>query len=214
MPKLLSLNIEGLKRSIDILALPQMFEDAICFARRLSIFYVWIDALCIIQDDDEDKDPEIAKMDHIYWNAILNVGAIAAAESVSDLVSTGLFVDRDPHEISPFAPSIKRENYEQICFTWVDDGWDVHLCARFQRGWVLQERILSRRTVYFGRQLRWECSEIIANEAFLCRIPRLIDWRGVGEPGIDAPFRLRTLLTRRSGDATERLWCDDSNYFD
>jgi hypothetical protein len=66
MPKLLRSNIAAFKRSIDVLALPQTFQDAIVFARRLSIPYVWIDALCIVQDDEEDKGPEIAKMDHIY----------------------------------------------------------------------------------------------------------------------------------------------------
>jgi hypothetical protein len=121
MPTLLSSNIKDLKRSIDILALPQRFQDAIFLARRLGISYVWIDALCIVQDDEEDQGPEIAKMDHIYRNAILNVGAIAAAESDSDLLSTGLFVNHDPQDISPFAIAIKRKDYEHICFAYPED---------------------------------------------------------------------------------------------
>jgi hypothetical protein len=69
-----------------------------------------------VQDDEEDKGPEIAKMDRIYRNAMLNVGAVAAAESNPDPVSTGLFVDRDPREISPFALTIKRKDCEHICY--------------------------------------------------------------------------------------------------
>jgi hypothetical protein len=212
MPKLLSSNIKDLKRNIDVFTLPQTFQDAIFFARRLSISYVWIDALCIVQDDKEDQGPEIAKMDHIYRNAILNVGAVAAAESNSNSLSTGLFVDRDPREITPFALTIKRKDYEHICFAHVDDTWSSSHSALFQRGWVLQERLLSRRTVFFGEQLRWECSETIATEAFPSRIPGLAGPPGLGLPGINAPLRLGTVLKRRYGTATQKYKCDSHNY--
>src|SRR5947209_1194200 len=48
----------------------------------MDIAYIWIDALCIIQDDEEDKEKEIKNMGHIYRNAFLNVGGIAAAEAI------------------------------------------------------------------------------------------------------------------------------------
>jgi hypothetical protein len=212
MPKLLSSNIKDLNRNIDILALPQMFQDAIFFARRLSIFYVWIDALCIVQDDEEDKGPEIAKMDHIYRNAILNVGAVTAAQNDSDPVATGLFVDRDPQKISPFALTIKRKDYEHVCHAYIDDRWSFSTSSLFKRGWILQERLLSRRTIFFGEQLRWECSETIATEAFPSRIPHLSGPPGLGLPGIDTPLRLGTLLTRRHGTATQKFTCDSHSY--
>jgi hypothetical protein len=66
-----------------------MFQDVIFLARRLNTSYVWIDALCVVQDDEKEQGPEIAKMDNIYRNAILNVGATAAVDSHSDLVYRG-----------------------------------------------------------------------------------------------------------------------------
>jgi hypothetical protein len=213
MPRLLSSNIKDFKRSIHILALPQMFQDAISFARRLSILYVWIDALCIVQDDENDKGPEIAKMDHIYRNAILNVGALAAAENELDPSSTGLFVDRNPQLISPYAFTIKRKDYEHIFFAYKNDISIFYHSPLFKRGWVLQERLLSRRTVYFGQQLRWECSETIATEAFPNRIPGLTSGpRNSIFSGIYTPLRLGALLTRSSGNATEKYRCESDNY--
>jgi hypothetical protein len=35
-----------------------------------------------------------------------------------------------------------------------------------KRGWIYQERMLSKRAVYFGRQIHWECASLSAKEAF------------------------------------------------
>ncbi|KAI4622206.1 hypothetical protein J4E83_004946 [Alternaria metachromatica] len=82
MPKLLRCNVKKLEWDMNVSELPQLFQDAFDLARALQIPYVWIDALCIIQDDEADKTSEISKMDHIYQNAFLNVGATGAADTV------------------------------------------------------------------------------------------------------------------------------------
>jgi hypothetical protein len=62
-----------------------------------------------------------------------------------------------------------------------------------KRGWVLQERLLSRRTIFFGEQLSWECTELLANEL----LPNGVPSYGYTPPswGEDAPFRLNTLVS-------------------
>jgi hypothetical protein len=57
------------------LELPQTMKDAIIVARRLEIQYVWIDALCIIQDNAEDKSQEIAVMGQIFSMATITIAA-------------------------------------------------------------------------------------------------------------------------------------------
>jgi hypothetical protein len=49
--------------------LPKTFQEAIEFTRRLKIRYIWIDALCIIQDDREDWQREVANMYTTYQNS-------------------------------------------------------------------------------------------------------------------------------------------------
>lgn len=66
-----------LHRRIDILNLPNPFQDAIRIARHLGIHYLWIDSLCIKQDKDDRSDwlEESRKMGQVYSNACLNVSA-------------------------------------------------------------------------------------------------------------------------------------------
>jgi hypothetical protein len=49
-------------------ALPQTLKDAVSFVRRLGHCYIWIDALCIIEDDKDDSNREALKMASIYRN--------------------------------------------------------------------------------------------------------------------------------------------------
>jgi hypothetical protein len=51
---ILSQNIEGLNCA----TLPQTLQDAIFFTRKLGIGFLWVDVLCIIQDNTEDKAKE------------------------------------------------------------------------------------------------------------------------------------------------------------
>ncbi|KAH6622619.1 heterokaryon incompatibility protein-domain-containing protein [Chaetomium tenue] len=55
--------------------LPRNFQDAIEFTRKLGIRYLWIDSLCIIQDDIEDWRHEAAQMGSVYRNASLVISA-------------------------------------------------------------------------------------------------------------------------------------------
>ena len=58
--------------------LPRTFQDFVNIARSIGIKYIWIDSLCIMQDCDEDKHREMARMINIYKNAILTISAARA----------------------------------------------------------------------------------------------------------------------------------------
>lgn len=61
--------------------LPKTFQDAIQFSRQLYVRHLWIDSLCIIQDDEGDWAEESAKMASIYSGAILTLAAAASSDS-------------------------------------------------------------------------------------------------------------------------------------
>ncbi len=76
-------NIECHKQRLDMSTPLQTFEDAIVTTRRLGFRYVWIDAICIIQDSTDDQMKEISTMEKIYSEASLTI-AIVSHWSVLD----------------------------------------------------------------------------------------------------------------------------------
>jgi hypothetical protein len=58
-------------------------------ASGLGIQYLWIDSLCIIQEDPQDWNIEAGKMAEIYTNSFLNVAGAATRDSTGPLFSTG-----------------------------------------------------------------------------------------------------------------------------
>lgn len=80
-------------------SLPESFQDAITIARKLGFEYIWIDALCIIQDDCEDWTREASQMAEVYGNASLTISADRAPYS-----KHGIFGKRST-QISLFRPT-------------------------------------------------------------------------------------------------------------
>ncbi|KAK0710292.1 heterokaryon incompatibility protein-domain-containing protein, partial [Lasiosphaeria miniovina] len=74
-------SIDDLKEGIATSFLPKTFQDAIKITRRLGLKYLWIDCLCIVQDDLADWDVEAANMAYIYRNAYVTVAAAASTDS-------------------------------------------------------------------------------------------------------------------------------------
>lgn len=85
-------NMREFMGGIKLSSLPQNFQDAIKVASGLEIRWLWIDALCIIQDDEGLRDwlEESASMEKVYTNSYCNISATAAMDSTE-----GLFHKRD-----------------------------------------------------------------------------------------------------------------------
>lgn len=66
------------KTSIPLATIPKTILDAITVTRRLGIRYLWVDSLCIIQDDVDDWTKEAARMGDVYMNAVCTIAAHAA----------------------------------------------------------------------------------------------------------------------------------------
>ncbi|PMD18261.1 HET-domain-containing protein [Hyaloscypha hepaticicola] len=123
--------------------LPQTFRDAIKVTNALDMRYIWIDSLCIIQDDEKDWQREAARMAGVFGGSDL---IIAAADSYNSHV--GLFLD----SIAP--PSIHfKENDSSIRMVRFSPATFNRLSSTFlnDRGWVFQELLLSKRKVQFGQ---------------------------------------------------------------
>src|SRR5438034_75540 len=66
-------NISGYRTRIPINGLSKTIQDAISFTRMLHIQYLWVDALCIIQDSEQDWNLQASKMADIYRNSLLTL---------------------------------------------------------------------------------------------------------------------------------------------
>lgn len=89
--KLLKYNYSAFLEGIPYDSLPQVFKDAAYIAARAGIDYLWIDALCIIQDSEEDWAAESAAMGLVYRNGVCNIAATGFLDGTN-----GLFVKRNP----------------------------------------------------------------------------------------------------------------------
>lgn len=143
---------------------PLMMQNAISVLRQLSILYVWIDCMCIIQDDKEDWRREAATMASVYSNAELTLAATCCAKSGQSLFNDNARNDsavdvRDmdgaPIFLRPVWPHYTAQGNEEDRFAEIE--WPL-----FTRGWVYQEQFLSRRILHFTRhELFWECNEAL-----------------------------------------------------
>ncbi|EDU41514.1 tol protein [Pyrenophora tritici-repentis Pt-1C-BFP] len=115
VPRLLTSNLEELRKRLDVASFPPTFRDAIEATIRLGFRYIWIDALCIIQDDVQNWKQGAASMAMVYRNAVCNLGAHAAA---ADPEFVGLFVRRDPEQMQ--IPFLKIQSLDWEGNYWAD----------------------------------------------------------------------------------------------
>lgn len=154
-------NLEAFQKRIPPEALSKTFQDAIFITQELNIEYIWIDSLCIVQDDLEDWRVESASMASVYGGSIMNIAASGAIDG-----TRGCFFDRD----TSWRCQVEAGTKEKLLY----DCTPYHLIEKSlaemplqRRAWTLQERLLPTRTVHFtATQLFWECNEIVACEAF------------------------------------------------
>ncbi|KAK4139350.1 heterokaryon incompatibility protein-domain-containing protein [Dichotomopilus funicola] len=148
----------GLRRlSIPIEELPPTFSEAVQLCRGLGIPYLWIDSLCIIQDDAADWEREAARMQQVYKNAVLTISADGAVNS-----RVGLFKPvrdrRLPRSVTTCCPVVAVAESEGAATT--ERSEPERLCGRRTDLYVGLEHewILSRRIAHFTTgELLWDC---------------------------------------------------------
>jgi hypothetical protein len=164
------------QQKIEPATLPSTFADAIDVTQQLGVRYIWIDCLCIIQDDADDWRHESAKMAQIYAGAWLDIAATRARDAYG-----GLYSLRELRDLMPLVlirlhfdwhyHDSWRPNY--VLFD--NQIWDSHVdnSDLMHRAWVQQEQLLSRRTIHFTKnQVFWRCRQLQACEVFVDGMPK------------------------------------------
>ncbi|PVI02269.1 HET-domain-containing protein, partial [Periconia macrospinosa] len=158
--------------------LPQTFRQAVHVCREIGIEYLWIDSLCIIQEQESQEDwaKEAPRMGLVYGNSRLTISAAAATNSTE-----GFFLER-LGLVSWFCPVIlfgqacylsryptqeEQHNGDPGDLDWASNGLVL-------RGWILQEQVLSCRSIIFSKKgLIWRCPTLSTNEKYPLGIPHV-----------------------------------------
>lgn len=152
-----TVNIKDYKKSIPWKSLPKTFQDTVDLARFLDVRFLWIDSLCIIQDDLKDWEREAAEMADIYGKSYLTIAATAALNCTQGLYSNSTQQITGPHELkviidgnrkaSAYAVALPPHDAYEILGAFLDVGPNFPL---LKRAWCFQEHILSPRIIQFG----------------------------------------------------------------
>jgi Heterokaryon incompatibility protein (HET) len=79
-------NISEMQQGIRLQDLPRTFSDAVSITRKFGIRYLWIDSLCIVQDDPKDWEIEASRMAGVYSGSYITIAAISSKDSNSGCV--------------------------------------------------------------------------------------------------------------------------------
>ena len=167
--KLLKSNLKSYEESIPIDHLTRTFKEAIQLVCRLGFEFIWIDALCIVQDSEDDWLQESAKMGEIYAHGVLNIAATASVDGRRCLFHS-------PPALSPCVVQLRDEKSQILSYMTHHEGSyhdRIDGAPLNSRAWVLQERLLSPRTLHCTYdQVLWECYEHRAAEVLPDQIYR------------------------------------------
>lgn len=149
-------------------------RDAAYLVQGLGYRYLWIDALCIVQDSKDDWLSEASKMSSIYKDAVVTI-AVADADDHSQ----GIFRKRRGRCMRPFhVPYLKGKPYRER--GQADGEGEYYVFPKNNlvgagarpkgtldtRGWILQEQLLSTRILYYDHgEIYWDCITVSASES-------------------------------------------------
>ncbi|OAG15166.1 HET-domain-containing protein, partial [Alternaria alternata] len=139
------------------------FQDAIVTSLKLGMYYIWIDALCIIQDDEEDWSREAVRMTGVYLNSYLNIFADASRDGAG-----GLFRRRNPIACQSFIVPHWKGHSQRCASIFYTDRWfrDIQSSPLSKRAWTVQEMFLAPRALHFATEVvHWECMELCTTES-------------------------------------------------
>jgi Heterokaryon incompatibility protein (HET) len=165
-------NVKERCKGLDVKDLPKSIQDAIKVTRKLTLQYLWVDSLCILQDSAVDWDIESSKMVNVYSEAYITLFADRARDDEEGFLGPRTFQDNEPLTLSlriqpghdKTLPVLIRTP-AMYSYSAHDFNHTVEKSILSERGWILQERLMSRRILHFGsEQTCWECRATVDQE--------------------------------------------------
>ena len=187
--------LENRMDRIKFIHLSNTFQDAVKLAKQLGQRYLWIDSLCIIQDDKDDWATEAATMAAVYGNSVFTIFALSSRNSAGGCrvnahgtspVKSSRYCDINTSagRIRLFESHPKQWHIEYGDDTYKHGQYSTHNPLR-ARAWTLQERELSVRGIHFSaNMILWECRTTKASTE--------VSWERLEPPDDFLPWPIRT----------------------
>jgi len=153
-----SMEVEGALARLD---LPKTIREAMALARDLGETHLWVDALCVVQDDPSDLAIQIPQMDVIYANAAFTIVAASGDSAEAGLARHNRHVKSGRITSHPLSESLtlvsrRYEDFHDSVFGM--SPW-------MRRGWTFQEYLLSRRKIFLMKdRVCWQCESDLWDE--------------------------------------------------
>ncbi|KAF2182540.1 HET-domain-containing protein [Zopfia rhizophila CBS 207.26] len=176
------------KKNIPWSSLPRTFQDAVILTRSLGFRWLWVDSLCIVQDDNTERLEAALNMDKIFSNSFLTIAATSAADSSNGCIlrkpqpfkiqatdNKGslykIYVREQPSHYSlkaPFDEGAHMNDWELPFNSSAEANAQTPL---LKRAWAYSERLLSPRVLHFtNSEMILEC-----REGYQCECGRIDD---------------------------------------
>ena len=137
--------------------IPRVIRDSIDVVANLGEKYLWVDALCIVQDGPS-KPAEISRMDTIYGGAVLTIVACAGVDANANLPGLHLESRRSGQSSEIIDDMCLVNKLPELAGLLQKSRWE-------SRAWTFQERVLSKRCLYFtDSQVYFQCRSGIFRE--------------------------------------------------
>lgn len=173
-------------QQIPLATLPKTFRDAVAICRSVGVEFLWIDSLCIIQDDGDDWSREAAQMKAVYANCYAMISADGSANPHGGCFGAGVNPKTCSFEVQSAGRMFSKVT-AYVRLTQLRDTFHTEVGHKIgdakhmvmavsaadnqsrtvlnERGWCFQERVLAPRILHFGSsELAWECPETVACE--------------------------------------------------
>lgn len=222
--KTLKDNINSHRSGLAVSKLPKTLQDAVRICRYFEVQYLWIDALCIVQDDRDDWTQQIPLMRDIYAGAYFVIAAESAATVHQGCLDLGVSKNA-PYRRLELEHAFGTQPPRKLVISVQDEPMPHHvvhghhssrpdpkteLTPLSTRAWAFQERFLASRTLFFtSSEFSWSCATSTWCECSKrpspAHLPMIDDYWGLGQ--------LTTVTSSPSGRPERPLqklgiWCE------
>ncbi|RGP64483.1 heterokaryon incompatibility [Fusarium longipes] len=175
-------NLDNHRLQVNMENLPLTIADAVHFCRCLHIRYLWVDALCILQGDEEDWSRESLEMSNVYSKSYITLCVLRGSSCLDGFLKRHIEI-QSPMKLrirSGLDNSVEGTLYLQslgsphnlTCDDFTETGaimleidqpmeFDTDENTWQSRGWTFQEAELSPRRLMVGdRMIHFSCAEM------------------------------------------------------